>query len=258
MLKYAGDLVTGPSAVAGTTPSHRWAMQRSTSIDTGSRASCSLTGNIKAYCVMITCRAMLLNLEFSVLDVKSITLITVITAQYQRAALAADWRTGHKTAIIAIIKEQVGSAVTSSEGMYSHEAAEPLFSSNNMIFTNSILLTPSGMASLLGTISVSAVWLNTASTASTVAQWLWRANHCSKWPRQPHICRVGAALFVSSSSRMCRAVARDGSFFSLRSGTDQSYVPLSRRPDIRTGRRCRPFELLLNGFQSSCVPENTG
>jgi len=40
-----------------------------------------------------------------------------------------------------------------------------------------------------------------------MAQWLWRANHCSKRPRRPHTCRVSAALYVSSSSWTRRAVA---------------------------------------------------
>jgi len=70
-----------------------------------------------------------------------------------------------------------------------------------------------------------------------------------------------AALYVSSSSRMHRAVAEDGSFFSSRSGTDQSYVPLSRRPDIRTGRWRRLFELLHHPLRYlsiiSRVPQST-
>jgi len=84
-------------------------------------------------------------------------------------------------------------------------------------------------------------------TVSTVAQWLLRANHCSKRPRRPHTCCVGASFYVSSSSRTRRAVA----------GTDRSsscMVALTSRTfhyrndrdnaDIRTGCLRRLFELL--------------
>jgi len=42
-------------------------------------------------------------------------------------------------------------------------------------------------------------------TASTVAQWLWRANHWSKQPRWPHPCRVSDNVGTCVSEAYRRA-----------------------------------------------------
>ena len=101
-------------SITGTT-SHRRPTQVSSG--TGSQASCRLVGDIKAYCVMIMCRAMLLRLVLIVLELNSITVISVKTTQYQRAALAANSRNGPKSSYYKWTENQVYSALTLLESI---------------------------------------------------------------------------------------------------------------------------------------------